>query len=524
MAKGRKMNKKNEENLRFLIQENKDTEFGRRHNFKTITNMQDYRKQVPLSTYEDYDEDILRMKNGQKGILTSFPIVGFCQSSGTEAEAKYIPFSQEQVLRYSDHIERYVDEVFSQVGGKRLFVNSFRVDLWQELPDSYLLSELYYKSLWEKTNRGFDDYAGGKEVIFQPKPMDNLYVKAWCCLAEENITLFESIYLYDILMLFHYIEENWNKILNDMKTSHISAEVPQEVREALFKKSVSQERIQKIEEEFNKGVEQIVKRLWPRIRLLVGISAMNFFAEDMGLDLYAKGVPKYYLCYISSECLMGVAKEEDDFTYELLPDTAVYEFLKENQKSGQTMLPDELEVGKYYEPVISNFAGLYRYCTGDILCCVGRKNGIPLLRYIKRKKSTLNVVGEKMESTHFENAIYAIRKKGIRVGQFCFSFLKDEIPVRYVLVLTLLHGKETISEEQISKLVDLELRKQNLDYDDLQNLEKIGPLLCVVLSKEQFDKFRENNHLKQGHGKPKHIQRLGLRRAELQKRKEQEGK
>ena len=45
------------ENLKLLkkiIDENKNTEYGRRHNFGDIKSPEDFRRNVPVSGYEDY--------------------------------------------------------------------------------------------------------------------------------------------------------------------------------------------------------------------------------------------------------------------------------------------------------------------------------------------------------------------------------------------------------------------------------------------------------------------------------------
>ena len=42
-----------------IVKDNKDTEFGKKHSFDKITDPDSYRKKIPLSTYEDY-EDIFR--------------------------------------------------------------------------------------------------------------------------------------------------------------------------------------------------------------------------------------------------------------------------------------------------------------------------------------------------------------------------------------------------------------------------------------------------------------------------------
>ena len=61
-----------EEFLMRLVRENTKTEYGRKNNFKSIRNMDDFRRDVPLTSYEDYIPYIERLANGERNILTAY--------------------------------------------------------------------------------------------------------------------------------------------------------------------------------------------------------------------------------------------------------------------------------------------------------------------------------------------------------------------------------------------------------------------------------------------------------------------
>ena len=69
-----------EENLALLmkiLQNNRNTEYGRAHHFGDITTVEEFRKQVPISGYEDFAPYIERMKNGEENLLTSSKVLGY---------------------------------------------------------------------------------------------------------------------------------------------------------------------------------------------------------------------------------------------------------------------------------------------------------------------------------------------------------------------------------------------------------------------------------------------------------------
>lgn len=77
-----------------LVSDNRDTEFGRQHGFADIHSVEDYQRQVPLSTYDDYADAIYRMTEmGEKNIITAYPVNHFNKSSGSMGNPKRIPLS-----------------------------------------------------------------------------------------------------------------------------------------------------------------------------------------------------------------------------------------------------------------------------------------------------------------------------------------------------------------------------------------------------------------------------------------------
>ena len=91
-----------------LLEDNKETEYGKKYHFSDIHDENEYRKNVPLTTYDDYADDILRMtENDEKNILTTYPVVFYASTSGTSGAPKKIPVTDkglEIFRKYSSSI------------------------------------------------------------------------------------------------------------------------------------------------------------------------------------------------------------------------------------------------------------------------------------------------------------------------------------------------------------------------------------------------------------------------------------
>ncbi|HWH80553.1 MAG TPA: GH3 auxin-responsive promoter family protein, partial [Candidatus Binatus sp.] len=77
-----------------LVRKNQHTRFGREHGFRSIKNIDDYRKQVPIGDYERFRPYINLAKLGERAVLTDEPILMFTLTSGSTGEPKLIPVTE----------------------------------------------------------------------------------------------------------------------------------------------------------------------------------------------------------------------------------------------------------------------------------------------------------------------------------------------------------------------------------------------------------------------------------------------
>ncbi|MFY9825439.1 MAG: GH3 auxin-responsive promoter family protein, partial [Thermoanaerobaculia bacterium] len=81
------------ERLAAYLKNNRDTEYGQRHGFGSITSVAAYQQRVPLTVYDDYLPEIERLKAGQTAVLTREPVERFELSSGSTSGSKLVPYT-----------------------------------------------------------------------------------------------------------------------------------------------------------------------------------------------------------------------------------------------------------------------------------------------------------------------------------------------------------------------------------------------------------------------------------------------
>lgn len=503
----------NAKNLKQILADNTETEFGKQKGFSKIKNIYDYRKYIPIMEYNDFNPYIQKMRQGMKNQLTVYPIISFCQTSGTLGEPKYIPVSQTSLERYSNYFERYKNTVLHACGQKRFLVNSFRTDLSRPIEQVSLFSEIYFRYLYESGLMNMEEYVGGKEMIFIHEEADMLYAKVWAAFLEEDFTLLESQFQYELLHFFSYMEENWRDILRGMREGCIPDEIllPPEIRTKLLSKKASKERLDTIRKECEKGFENIAIRLWKGIRQVSGVSNRAYLTEGAALQRYLGDIPKYYLCYCASECYIGTPLYENEFGYVLMPQNGFFEFLPYDKTDSQTetCLPHEVREGVLYEPVITNFSGLYRYRLGDVVKITGFYGESPVMEFMFRKNQALNIAGEKIDIRQLEDAVYSLREKGIFVEQYCVGASIERLPGKYLATMSLAgeFSKKPPDSREIESLLDQALAQRNPDYADLRRLKELERPRVFLLKGDAYVRFLEFLGMKKkhGHNKPKHI-------------------
>ena len=84
-----------EEWFKKLIQTARDTEWGKKYDFRSINSATDFSERIPVSTYEDLKPYIDRLRKGEQNLLWPEEVKWFAKSSGTTAgKSKFIPVSE----------------------------------------------------------------------------------------------------------------------------------------------------------------------------------------------------------------------------------------------------------------------------------------------------------------------------------------------------------------------------------------------------------------------------------------------
>ncbi|CAA7048206.1 unnamed protein product [Microthlaspi erraticum] len=254
-----------------------------------------------------------------------------------------------------------------------------------------------------------------------------------------------------------------------------------------------------------KSWEGIITRLWPNIN--------SFKAHTTGqMSQYIPTLEFYSKDCLSSPWLMFLLKhyfgvnvnplcKPQDVSYTFMPNMSYFEFLLVDEGINDEIVDlVDVKIGYYYEPLVTNHFGLYRYKMGDILQATGFYNSAPQFKFVRRKNVVISV---QVETTTEEDllkalnhAAHILESSGLMLMGFtCYSDISTN-PGHYVLYWEL-KAKKTNGIVKLDNKLLVEcccVVEESFDilYKRLRSKSgQLGPLEIRVVQQGTFDSLMD---------------------------------
>lgn len=492
--------------LESLMQKNADTEYGKKYGFKDIKTFDEYRERVPLSDYDDYEPYVDRMIAGEQNLITYKKINKYIQTSGSAGRPKLIPLCGKAIWNFQimgfcaplGSTLNYYKNRNEQMPGQHSFLTIEVVN--RDLPNgntASCLSAIPF-NLLRPIAQFFS--VTPKAILYpeQPESTDMNYVKLRFALENSNVTALTAALVTYLESMFEYLEKNWQVLVEDIEKGTISESVrcPEELRKKLLKKcKPNPERAAELRAEFEKGFDTpIGPRIWPHLAWTSAMrsGALALYAEK--LKYYCGDLPFNNTGYAASESLMAMPLEMSALDAVLLPKSCLFEFLPVDAPAGtKTLLMDELEVGKDYEVIITNLAGLYRYRMYDVVRVTGFYQKTPKVEFLYRSNLVLNITGEKTTQQMLDWAVErACKEVGLSYSRFCVRGVMQQGTAPYYDVLIEPLNETNADLSALACALDDALRQSNLYIDVRRREDVMAPTQVHLLHKGTFDAYTDS--------------------------------
>jgi hypothetical protein len=476
------------------VRANAATAFGREHRFEAITDIDAYRKHVPIRHYEQLAPWIDRAASGEPAILTVQDPVRFWKTTGTTSVPKRIPVTPASAARTT--------ESFLGLQGTQLH---FFPDT-NDSADRVLVMHLSPKTIKEHLGNGRFPYCSTTEVPIEVTPRSQSFVAPWL-MPLQNVVEDDSERLYFLLCFAALHDLRAIYCLHPSRFQTIAATLDKawprlidELREGTLLGAPARERRPDRATE----LEAIAQRngtlrpndVWPNLRYVSSWSGSyisryqraietNFCSEHLAMPS------------ISSECFLTMTIDRDRIGQPLNIRGGIFEFIPSEQRvepTTATLQFHELEVGRAYEVVITTLAGLYRYATCDIFRVTGFVGLVPRLEYIGRR-SVSDMTGEKLAEEQVSDVVPAVfAERGLASANFTVCAIQDDgsgVRPRYVLVLEVDAEWPASRVDELASALDGRFRKVNSRYELKRNFNDLDPIAIERVPAGTFAAYRE---------------------------------
>lgn len=463
----------NEKLLLSILSDNKDTEYGRRYDFEHITNYEEYKKNVPVITYYDIVDDINRMLNGEKNILTAYPFDHMNETSGTIGKPKLVPMTDKQAQVFLKYNKHYMDGFYAEKLGEnwmkgRTFCTS--QGKYRTAPSGITIGDASSK-MAEYVQGGREGlnamlrmvYTSPIEATIPEFGIDTKYIHTRFAMADSGVTGIVSGFYTMVVQYLHYIAKNYELLINDIDNGTIDKRVnlPVEVRESLLKRIVPMpERAEELREIFRNGSDfKFVKKIWPNMEYISGVGGDGFsvYADTIRNKYADESVKFVFTGIIASEGLWSVPVEIESEDSVLVPGSAFMEFLpiEAGDDFTKCVSIDNLEKGKTYELIITNLCGFYRYRMSDAIMVTGFLEKTPRVRFMYRVNKNINLACEKTTEKVLQQAVeMAASELGFKFFDYIVYPDAKSTPPGYTFLIQPMHSVDNISKEQLATVLD----------------------------------------------------------------------
>lgn len=386
--------------VRSLARANKDTLFGRKHEFEEIGCIDDYQRLTPIQDYHTLLKYIELIKRGESDVLFHGTPIWWAKTSGTTSEPKLIPITREMTRYNSDAGSRLMYSFIMEdpkknadvLCGKLFFLRApSRLKYINGVPVGYI------SGISGETQSRF-----AKRMVVPTKETSEItdweqkFYNAILETIEQNVTMIVGVTPLLMSMFQRMSDEYPQRLLQDVKNE----ETKEKLKSALRK---GEGRLRPVD-------------YWESLKLFCPSSSSIKPYISRYRDLF--GDTPIREAYGATEGQFGHQDDEDKGLL-LNWDKYLFEFTHfedrtREERNGRgshdqsfdgqdRLVVSELKVGNNYEVLVTTPFGLYSYRIGDVL----RLESKSPYRFtiIGRTKVTLNMFGEKVCEEHVSTAV-----------------------------------------------------------------------------------------------------------------------
>lgn len=494
-----------------LLARNADSEFGRRYRFSSIRSTDEFRRNVPIATYEDLRPYIERVMDGDTSALlgSNQRVVMFATSSGTTDKPKYIPVTPRFIREYRSGWNTFGHKVLSdhpQGILRAILQSSGRHD--ESLTPLGVPCGAITGLLASTQKRIVRRFYVGRPAIARLGDARVRYYALMRLAISRDVGFAITANPATLIQLARIADEESETLIRDVRDGSLSAKIVDDrairslLQDGLRPDAARAAQLAQLRRTHD-GLRP--RDYWSPAFLACWIGGSMGHYRD-GLRKWYGDVPVRDIGLLASEGRVTIPVQDGTPAGALDVTGGFFEFLaldEYDDPQAKTLLPRELQVGRDYVVVLSNSSGLTRYRLDDVVRMQGRLRAAPMLEFRHRAGRVASVTGEKLTEDQVVSAIYAARQ-GLGLSDFDFVLAPEwGDPPSYRLSL------ERCVPAEFASAVDQNLSDQNQEYASRRKSLRLGMLQLRPLPQGCLSRMDADVTVSRG-GRPEQFKRQFL--------------
>ncbi len=493
------------------IAQHTDSQFGRDHHFNEIRTPDDFRRRVPIGSYDRMEPYIDRVRHGDLSALfgPGTEVLMFAMTSGTTNRPKTIPVTRESLRDYREGWTIWGIMAFDAHPPILRYGLRPILQLASDWRESLTPAGIPCGAITGLTAHIQNPLVRTTycmpAVASRIKDIESKYYVALRFSVYRNLGTIIAANPSTILAMARLGDREKAGLIRDLADGTIDPrwEIPPEIRRALrlrtgIRHPLAARRLERIVERTGR---LLPKDYWPKL---------DFLSNWMGgtMKAYLRGYPEFFgetpvrdVGLIASEGRMTIPIEDGTPAGLLDIRHHYFEFIPEDQAEKaepETVEAHELIEGRSYFIVLTTAGGLYRYNISDLVRCVGYHGSTPLIEFLNKGAHYSSLTGEKLSEHQVIAAVQAAQRlAGLQLKSYLLLPSWAD-PPGYALLVEEddLPGPEAV--ERLAAAVEQELRRQNGEYANRRDTLRLGPVHILAIPRGSWAEFQKQRLAKSG--------------------------
>ncbi len=490
------------------LQANRDSQFGRDYGLDKMRTVEDFRRGMPVTTYEDYRPFVEQVKQGRTDAMfgPDTEVLMFSMTSGTTSESKYVPITNHFFREY------------------RRSWNVWGLATFRDHPDLLNKYTLTLGSDWQQFRTEAGIACGSiSGLVAETRPRisnslfllpaalnkvkgtaNKLYLVLRVAIASDQVGMIATANPLTLINLARLADANKERLIREIGDGSLdeSIEIEPKLRDVLspYWSKPNPRRARQLEAIVSRTGNLYPADFWPGMSVVsvwMGGSVSYYLPQVR--EYFGRNVPLRDHGLSASEGHMTSPMQDESQSGLLDYASHYFEFIPvdEHGSSQPTILEaDELTVGQDYYILMTTLSGFYRYDIHDVVRCDGFIGKCPQLTFLNKGAHFSSLTGEKLSEIQVTQAIAsALREVNVSIEHFSLVPVPGD-PAYYMLLVE--QKLEESKSRQLIESIEKCLSEVNCEYEDRRSSNRLGPVVLRSVPPGTWAEHRRQHGAREG--------------------------